>query len=170
MENNSRKRSRNNNDNTSDSSHPLPNHAPKYSQEAYIVIGNSHQKIKNEEGGHKWVLFIEGENESICPFIEKVDIKLHDTFSPNFFTLTRQPFRMTRIGWGIFNIKICIYFTKECNARNTLDVEYKLSFEGGGAKTKYLIEFERPVLITPTSVHTHNLSKEVIELDDDGIY
>jgi len=63
-------------------------------------------------------------------YIEKVELFLHPSFSPSHIILTQEPFEITRLGWGMFNINGKVHFNK--NLRLTpLIFNHMLCFSGG---------------------------------------
>eukprot|EP01104_Vermistella_antarctica_P003081 TRINITY_DN13244_c0_g1_i1.p1 TRINITY_DN13244_c0_g1~~TRINITY_DN13244_c0_g1_i1.p1 ORF type:complete len:271 (-),score=71.57 TRINITY_DN13244_c0_g1_i1:31-843(-) len=60
---------------------------------------------------HKWTVYVRGvNNESLAPFISKVEFHLHPSFKNHIRVVEKPPFQVTATGWGEFQMKIVIYF------------------------------------------------------------
>lgn len=84
-----------------------------------LTIGNTHLKI--DEDVHKWCCYVKSNNDDI----EKVKFILHPTFKDNIITVSKSPFQIEKVGWGIFDIQLKITF-KDGEEKET---KHKLSFE-----------------------------------------
>lgn len=66
----------------------------------------------------------------------------HPSFTPPDFVFRKPPYKITRIGWGYFSIRIQVilkpgyYLWPEANERE-LQLEWILDFEGLGSSTSY---------------------------------
>lgn len=101
----------------------------KYNGKLYVV--NHHQIYPSRsENTHLWKFFVrqEGFQEDV---IEKVIVKLHETFSQSQLILSKSPFEVERRGWGIFTIRSEIYFKNKFE-KEPLKVNHLLSFDGDG--------------------------------------
>jgi hypothetical protein len=61
--------------------------------------------------------------------IKSVLFRLHPTFRPPQVLLTRPPFAVERIGWGIFNVSIVVKFHDNLNMEKMV-LDHFLSFDG----------------------------------------
>lgn len=107
-----------------------------------FLYGNTHKKIQTSEyNTHEWVLFIRLENENIEKYIEKIQISLHPTFYSPEITLIHAPFEIKRLGWGVFDIPIKIYW-KEWVKQQPFETTHFLSFNGEGEKKTFKLKIE----------------------------
>ncbi|KAH8652154.1 hypothetical protein BX600DRAFT_553601 [Xylariales sp. PMI_506] len=127
--------------------------APVFTEEddfMTIVIGNTHRGVEakplTSRNKHLWSFYIRASGEEI---IEEVLINLHPTFFPQQVRLKSPPYKVTRIGWGIFIINVLIvlkpgYIWREVNARQ-LPLQWMLDFEGVGQSQsgKFMVVAER---------------------------
>jgi len=72
-------------------------------------------------------------------FIEKVVVKLHQSF-PNPVVELKPPFELTRMGWGVFEIVMTLYFHAETK-KHPMDITWDLTFQNGGAHKIVDLEF-----------------------------
>ncbi|KAI8893267.1 yeats family-domain-containing protein, partial [Globomyces pollinis-pini] len=60
---------------------------------------------------HKWSVYVKGANgEDISNVVEKVVIRLHESFAKPERTFTEPPYSVQETGWGEFEIGIKLYF------------------------------------------------------------
>lgn len=115
-----------------------------------ILYGNHHELITNPKQSrsdsecvnrHKWTCFVEiaGTNNT-SKIIEKVSFGMHPTFGCTEVVITRNPFSISRIGWGTFEIPIKIYFK---NIKQTLTLNHYLSFDGSGKINVHLMKIKK---------------------------
>ncbi|KAL7674617.1 hypothetical protein ACOME3_000894 [Neoechinorhynchus agilis] len=66
---------------------------------------------------HQWVLFLKpfGENHDMSVYVEKVEFKLHSTFTEPLRVCMEPPYEVHETGWGQFEAIITVHF------RETLD-------------------------------------------------
>jgi len=79
-----------------------------------LIVGNNCvDDSGNKNGWKKWTLYLYfEEKEETGRFIEKVVVKLHQSF-PNPVVELKPPFELTRMGWGVFEIVMTLYFHAE---------------------------------------------------------
>jgi len=117
-----------------------------------LIIGNTHESIQaHTRNNHKWKFFIlvldVDENLGAVPkvpssyYIEKVELFLHPTFTPNRVVLTGEPFEVKRIGWGVFTIRGNIYFASRFNLP-PMGFEHLLSFDRNGTHRAFVVDFK----------------------------
>jgi hypothetical protein len=108
-----------------------------------LYFGNEH-KLKAHSNGemwHKWTLFVRMDNDdNTSKYIDQVVVRLHPTFHPSTITLTEPPFEVSRLGWGVFLIRLTIKFKQEFR-KPPLDLTHYLSFDGNGSFASEDIEF-----------------------------
>ena len=92
---------------------------PQFFPHRIIYIGNTHEQLTSQvptaeqeaatpvKNKHKWTVYFRGESGTdLTPFIAYVEFHLHSTFSPPLVTVKAPPYELTKIGWGVFQIKI----------------------------------------------------------------
>ncbi|UJR35033.1 hypothetical protein I4U23_027809 [Adineta vaga] len=114
-----------------------------------LIIGNTHQLLPCDyhHKQHEWSLFIKFENDEenpdeISEYIKQIQIHLHPTFSPSQIILDKPPFRLTRIGWGVFTVQISIEFQGKWN-KSDLITNWFLSFTNMGNQKSIEIGFQK---------------------------
>jgi len=112
-----------------------------------ILYGNSHkleeQSQYKDSQAHKWTAFVRMEGgELASKFIEKVTFDLHPTFKKNHYEFTREPFELSTVGWGTFEVPIKIYW-KDWLKLPPAYLDYHLSFDGEGVTKTYTLEYEK---------------------------
>lgn len=67
--------------------------------------------------------------DEIAPekIIKKVTFKLHPSFTNNIIELTEAPYKITRIGWGAFNITMVVEFHEKFGIE-TVELDHFLCF------------------------------------------
>ena len=78
-----------------------------------FVYGNTAEKINlsNPNRQHYlWKFFIRSVGGKTQDYIEKVEVKLHPTFTPSVRVIDKAPFTLKAMGWGTFNIPVKIYW------------------------------------------------------------
>jgi hypothetical protein len=128
-----------------------------------IVIGNTHRMVTPQRelglsNKHLWSFFVQASGEEV---IQEVAIYLvgiswihpnlqfeyivliavftlkHPTFLPPGLILTKPPYRVTRIGWGYFSIRVTILlkpgYIWHAEKSRSLELTWKLDFEGFGS-------------------------------------
>lgn len=110
-----------------------------------ISVGNLHQLVPSQgQNSHKWTFFIL-QNDSIVDlkkYIKTVTVFLHPTFHPNKVVLSEEPFMFSRVGWGVFVLRVVVKF-HEFLAKPSQEFEHMLSFQANGASSSYELEFDR---------------------------
>ncbi|KAG2222123.1 hypothetical protein INT45_007559, partial [Circinella minor] len=119
-----------------------------------IVIGNVSKFILPEKRDptlnkftHKWMVYIveppqkttttqqqQEENEGISKFITGVRFHLHPSYKPHdIVDVTEPPFRLTRLAWGEFPIRVQLFFVdKKRNKSIDLIHQVKLDYTHSG--------------------------------------
>ena len=80
-----------------------------------IVYGNTARYFgkKREEDGHThaWSFYIKPyENEDPSTYIQRVQIKLHDSYPNSNRIINKPPYEVHETGWGEFEVTVKIYF------------------------------------------------------------
>ncbi|CDW88400.1 yeats family protein [Stylonychia lemnae] len=130
-----------------------------------FMYGNDHKLIPNPkklnsqhlgeeiENKHTWTVFVrivksQGQiigNEA-KKFISKVKFGLHPTFGATEQTVQQEPFQMTKIGWGTFEVPIEIHFRRETGKRDKVTLSHYLSFNGHGETKWFTVTFDKEKL------------------------
>jgi len=81
-----------------------------------IVYGNTARYFgkKREEDSHThaWSFYLKPyENEDPTPYIQRVQIKLHDSYSNSNRVFNKPPYEVHETGWGEFEVTVKIYFS-----------------------------------------------------------
>eukprot|EP01088_Endostelium_zonatum_P014255 TRINITY_DN304_c0_g1_i1.p1 TRINITY_DN304_c0_g1~~TRINITY_DN304_c0_g1_i1.p1 ORF type:complete len:468 (-),score=107.46 TRINITY_DN304_c0_g1_i1:74-1477(-) len=115
-----------------------------------IIIGNTHERMTTRTSNqHKWKFYVQiiddtlghgGKEVPPSKYIEKLEVFLHPSFTPSHITLTKEPFEVTRLGWGMFNITGKIHFKSHLRL-TPLVFNHMLCFQGG---KQMAIEIEFP--------------------------
>ena len=71
-----------------------------------------------------------------------MEFKLHPTFNPSKVTVNKAPLQIKRWGWGIFEIKIIIFWKKWMEKEPTT-YNHMLSFEANGKRSAFLIDVNK---------------------------
>jgi hypothetical protein len=82
------------------------------SMQAGLTADNASKYIGKDQW--EWTVFVQGP-PNVLKEIESVEYGLHPTFSPSDVKVTdtrnpQMPFSLTRIGWGVFEIRIKVTF------------------------------------------------------------
>ena len=82
------------------------------SMQAGLTADNVSKYLGNDQW--EWTVFVQGPS-NVLKEIESVEYGLHPTFSPSDVKVTdtsnqKMPFFLTRIGWGVFEIRIKVTF------------------------------------------------------------
>jgi len=104
---------------------------PAFHLKKNVVIGNTNKKLG--EGQYQWKLFVEGECGTRVDFIRKVEVGLHDTFTPKDMVLEEAPFEVSRTGWGTFDVKLKLHYGMPGMPVQVHECKYPLSFAEDGA-------------------------------------
>ena len=111
------------------------------------------EKIENDKNQklNKFLNLMQQKDEKYAEFnninindidiIKKVTFSLHPSFSPSEIIIQNKPFEIDRLGWGTFNIPICIEF-KENLKIEKINVDFELSFNRPINKKIYPIWIE----------------------------
>ena len=123
-----------------------------------IIIGNTHERVTTRTSNqHKWRFYVQiiddtlghgGKEVSPSKFIEKLEVFLHPSFTPSHIVLTKEPFEITRLGWGMFNINGKIHFKSHLRL-TPLVFNHMLCFQGG---KQMAIEIELPTELNESSL------------------
>lgn len=68
-------------------------------------------------------------------------MNLHPTFNPPTLVFKKPPFEVTRVGWGVFEITMTLYFQPHTQ-KKPIDIEWFLSFRPGGRHKVIDLEFD----------------------------
>jgi len=118
--------------------------AEQYKTQIILSVGNDHETLPQPRGHnqHKWTFFVRSDQTAVFnKIVAKIVVDLHPTFFPPSLTLTTPPYEFHRIGWGIFQLRIHIYF-KPQYGKDPIDLTHTLSFNNGGASTTYSLELD----------------------------
>lgn len=120
-----------------------------------IVYGNSHSYVtehgvsSNFSNNHLWKVFLKLDgDEPALKLIRKVTFMLHPTFRQRQIDVYQEPFEVERIGWGIFEIPIIVYFKKGLNLQ-PLELSHFLSFSNNGKFHTSTVEIDKQLLEKP---------------------
>lgn len=130
-----------------------------------FYVGTMCKYLGNSDTGlstHKWTVYIRNcdtNRENICHHIAKVTFILHDSYKPNHVVKVRkEPFKITREGWGEFGMKITIGFTEREYNRN-VELIHPVSFLHVKSAVP-VISLETPVEMELTTSQVHTVIKE----------
>lgn len=99
---------------------------------------------------HRWEFFVSMDcREDEERFIDHVTVQLHPTFSPPTVTLWEPPFRVRRVGWGVFYIRAVVHFRSQWQ-RPPLRIAWLLDFSGHGAMQDIDVTFTPPPVVDLT--------------------
>jgi hypothetical protein len=110
-----------------------------------ISIGNLHQSIPSQgQNSHKWTFFLLPHDGVIDlkKYIRDVTVVLHPTFNPSRVVLSEEPFMFSRIGWGVFVLRIFVRYHAHLQKPND-EFTHALSFQSNGSSTSYELEFDK---------------------------
>jgi YEATS domain-containing protein 4 len=71
---------------------------------------------KGGEGSatHRWTVYCRGpNNEDLSYIIRRVTFDLHETFATPKRHIDHQPFEVTEMGWGEFDVGVTLHFTMD---------------------------------------------------------
>lgn len=105
--------------------------------EEYQAKVEFEQKIYNKATRK---ISLEAENISDKEIIKKVTYKLHPTFTPSSVFVDEAPFKISRIGWGAFNITMIVEFHNHLNIEK-VELDHQLNF------TKTVSESQKTFLL-----------------------
>ena len=109
-----------------------------------IIVGNTSKYIpfekreQNDRSTHKWMVYVRGppEEPHLDKFIKKVWFFLHPSYQPNdIVEVSKQPFHLTRRGWGEFPVRVQLHFLDPRNKRVDIIHELKLDRTYTGLQT-----------------------------------
>lgn len=115
-----------------------------------VTFGNRHELLSDEDpairedhsvpagvkSNHKWTMELRTENSEDAALIEKVVYTLHSSFRNPIVEVFEAPYRLTRVGWGIFDVQAVVHF-KDGRVSETL--KHTLCFnEANSFRTKHL--------------------------------
>ncbi|CAO3594539.1 unnamed protein product [Absidia cylindrospora] len=103
-----------------------------------IVVGNVSKFIAPEKRDstlknytHKWMIYVvePPQDQDKTPFLTGVRYHLHPSYKPyDVVDVTEPPFRLTRLGWGEFPIRLQLYFVDK-RRNKSLDVIHHLKLD-----------------------------------------
>ncbi|KAJ3366413.1 hypothetical protein GGF32_005415 [Allomyces javanicus] len=116
-----------------------------------FAIGNRHMYVienmlANRSNVHLWTFYVHADPPHLdAVLIDRVVVHLHPTFRPASVTLTAPPFELKRLGWGIFNIAVEIYWKPSIQTpANPTVAEWLLDFTDDGSATHFDVPFLIP--------------------------
>lgn len=110
-----------------------------------ISLGNLHQHVPSASGGNsnKWTFFLMSrEGEDLTKYIKCVVVYLHPTFHPSKITMTEEPFMFSRLGWGVFVLRVVVQYHAHLEKPDD-EFHHMLSFQHNGSATSHDLEFDR---------------------------
>ena len=118
-----------------------------------FLFGNLHSLEKNPKPAnsdkskmnvHRWMMHVSlaADKDQTAKFIESVTYHLHPTFKPSKITVSQQPFILSRIGWGYFEVHVEVVF-KKWTRLPKLELDHMLSFDDGGKQAAFFVDTER---------------------------
>ncbi|KAI7871597.1 hypothetical protein BDF14DRAFT_1962635 [Spinellus fusiger] len=103
-----------------------------------IIVGNVSKYIASEKREptlkhftHKWMIYVvePPQAQQVTSFITSVRFHLHPSYKPHdVVDVTEPPFRLTRLGWGEFPIRIQLHFVDK-RRNKTVDVIHHLKLD-----------------------------------------
>lgn len=75
----------------------------------------------------------------------EVTYKLHPTFHPAKIELTKAPYKVTRLGWGVFDIPIILSFKPQYGLQD-IKVNHYLSFENYGEQSSTVVQINKKAI------------------------
>ena len=78
----------------------------------------------------------------VSDYIDRFEVDLHPTFQPPKLVLFEEPFEIKRMGWGVFDINIKVYW-KPWTGVDMNEISHYLSFDGNGKEHKYKVRVDR---------------------------
>ena len=132
-----------------------------------FVVGNTHETVRDtssfrggpvrEKNRHRWTMFVrvDGEDgERTSDYIDKVIFSLHPTFRPNKLVVAKEPFQVSRWGWGTFEVGVQIIWA---NGKKTVrQLDHELSFASSGVLQMFVEEFEPGDVPSSSCLSNHN--------------
>jgi len=79
---------------------------------------------------------------SLTRCIKEVKFDLHPTFFPSVVKLSKRPFRLRRVGWGVFSVGITLTFLPQFN-HPPVTLDHFLNFSDPLTCVKYRLDFSR---------------------------
>lgn len=130
-----------------------------------FYVGTMCKYLGNSDTGlstHKWTVYLRNcdtNKENICHHIAKVTFILHDSYKPhNVVKVRKEPFKITREGWGEFSMKIHISFSEREHNRN-VELVHPVNFLHVKSAIP-VISLETPIDIELTTSQFHTVIKE----------
>ncbi|KAL1462352.1 hypothetical protein WDU94_014192 [Cyamophila willieti] len=117
-------------------------------------LGNSDTSLST----HKWTVYLrncDSNPENVCRHISRVTFVLHDSYKPNqVVKVKKEPFKITREGWGEFAMKINIAFHEREHNKN-VELVHPVNFLHVKS-TIPIITLETPIdiMLNISDVHT----------------
>ena len=101
-------------------------------------VGNTAEVVEGagEENKWRWCCYVRGKTPEDEAAIKSVTFKLHPTFDPPQKEATQSPFEIRRVGWGTFEVGICVVLKKDKKAGHEL--KHQLSFNDPSTTTVVL--------------------------------
>lgn len=136
--------------------HPTADVGSRFYIKRRIIVGNV-SKFLNPEGRdpelkqytHKWMIYVVEPPQSkqeVSAFITGVRFHLHPSYKPHdVVDVTEPPFKLTRLGWGEFPIRVQLFFVDK-KRNKTVDLIHHLKLDDSHSG-KQLLGSERSIEI-----------------------
>ncbi len=151
-------------------------------EKEYIKIkleyGNTHKLIENPrklrsstnyENKHAWGVYVKVASKN-CEddsrkYISKVEFEMHPTFSERIVPIKAWPFKLERVGWGLFNVPIKVFFNKKEVIGGPLELNHLLDFDGEGEKKFAIAKLRIKKSTLETTKNTANVGARLLRAD-----
>jgi len=111
-----------------------------------IIYGNGHELVssRTDSNVHKWTFILDSvdQNEDLSTFVKKVVVHLHPTFTPSVIVLQQPPFSFSRLGWGVFMLRIEVHF-HEFLEKPAEQLHHMLSFRSQGSFSTFEVKIDK---------------------------
>lgn len=136
---------------------------PLMTHKVRLYVGTMCKYLGNADTSmstHKWTVYLrnsEANAENVCHHIAQVTFVLHESYKPHHVVrVGREPFKITREGWGEFVMKIVVRFQERELNRN-VELVHPVNFLHVKSMIP-LISLETPIDIELTT--THRVTRE----------
>ena len=102
-------------------------------------VGNTAEVVEGagEENKWRWCCYVRGKTPEDEAAIKSVTFKLHPTFDPPQKEVTQSPFEIRRVGWGTFEVGICVVLKKD-KKKEGHELKHQLDFNSPSSTTVVL--------------------------------
>jgi len=110
-----------------------------------ISVGNLHQAVPTQgQNSHKWTFFLLPHDGivDLKKYIKDVTVHLHPTFNPSKIVLSEEPFMFSRVGWGVFALRVVVRY-HEYLEKPPQEFQHMLSFQTNGSSISHELEFDK---------------------------